>query len=59
MLIVKRFKNQKIRINDNIVIEILSINGPEVTVGVKAPKSIGILRGEFVGPCNKVKKELK
>jgi carbon storage regulator len=58
MLVVSRCRKQKIRIADNIIIEVIDITGDEVKIGVEAPKSIPILRGELLGPCKKVEKEL-
>jgi carbon storage regulator len=57
MLVVSRGRRQKIRIADNIVVEVLDIVGDEVKIGVEAPKSIPILRGELLGPCKKIEKE--
>jgi carbon storage regulator len=58
MLVVSRCRKQKIRIADNIIIEVIDITGDEVKIGVEAPKSIPILRGELLGLCKKVEKEL-
>ena len=47
MLVLSRKKNQTILINDNISIEVLQIKGNTIRLGIKAPGSVRILRGEL------------
>ena len=47
MLVLSRKKNQTIRINDDISIEVLQIKGNTIRLGIKAPGSVRILRGEL------------
>ncbi len=46
MLVLARKLNQSIIINDDIEIMILDIQGEQVKLGLKAPKSIKIFRKE-------------
>lgn len=48
MLVLSRKTNDTIKIADNIEIRILEIKGDIVRIGIEAPKSIDILRGELV-----------
>lgn len=47
MLILTRNVNERIRINDDIVITILEINGNQVKAGIDAPKDIPVHREEI------------
>lgn len=47
MLVLTRKKDQSIVINDNIEITILEVQGDQVRVGIKAPKSVSIHRKEI------------
>ncbi|GEN57098.1 carbon storage regulator [Halolactibacillus alkaliphilus] len=46
MLVLSRKSKQKIIISDNIEIEILSIEGDQVKIGINAPKDIDVNRYE-------------
>lgn len=46
MLVLARKVNQSIMINDNIEVMILDIQGEQVKIGLKAPKSVKIFRKE-------------
>lgn len=46
MLVLSRKASEEIRIGDDIVIKVLSINGNRVRLGIKAPQDIPVLRGE-------------
>ncbi|WP_301108978.1 carbon storage regulator CsrA [Sporosarcina sp.] len=48
MLVLSRKSNDTIHIADNIEIRILEIKGDTVRIGIEAPKSVDILRGELV-----------
>ena len=48
MLVLSRKINETIKIGDDIEIRILEVNGDTVRIGIEAPKSIDILRGELV-----------
>lgn len=47
MLVLTRNTNEKLVINDNIEIQILSIKGNQVRIGVEAPKEISVHREEI------------
>ncbi len=47
MLVLSRKKGEKIRINDDIIIEILEVNSGTVKIGFIAPKQIKIYRDEL------------
>ena len=46
MLVLARKINQSIMINDNIEVMILDIQGEQVKIGLRAPKSVKIFRKE-------------
>ena len=47
MLILSRKAEQSIRIGNNVRITVLGIQGGRVKIGVEAPSSVSILRGEL------------
>lgn len=48
MLVLSRKSNETIKIGDDIEIRILEVKGDSIRIGIEAPKSIDILRGELV-----------
>ncbi|MBD7985181.1 carbon storage regulator CsrA [Sporosarcina sp. Sa2YVA2] len=48
MLVLSRKTNETIKIGDNIELRILEVKGDTARIGIEAPKSIDILRGELV-----------
>ncbi len=48
MLVLSRKVNETIKISDDIEIRILEVKGDTVRIGIEAPKSVDILRGELV-----------
>ncbi len=46
MLVLRRRSGEKIRIGNNIKIEILEIKGRQVRIGIEAPDRISVLREE-------------
>lgn len=48
MLVLSRKTGETIQIADNIEVRILEIKGETVRIGIEAPKTIDILRGELV-----------
>jgi len=47
MLILSRKAGEQILIADEIVVIVRRINGDRVSIGIQAPRSIEILRGEL------------
>lgn len=48
MLVLSRKPNETIKIGDDIEIRILEVKGDTIRIGIEAPKTIDILRGELV-----------
>ena len=48
MLVLSRKVDETIHIGDDIEIRILEVKGDTVRIGIEAPKSVDILRGELV-----------
>jgi carbon storage regulator len=46
MLILTRKAGESIRINDNICITVIDVDGKNIKLGIEAPKSISIHREE-------------
>ncbi|MBI1931823.1 MAG: carbon storage regulator CsrA [Ignavibacteriales bacterium] len=46
MLILTRKENQKIRIGNNIILNIISISDNQVKIGIEAEKDVAIFREE-------------
>ena len=47
MLVLSRKSQQQIRIGDDVVITIVRVRGNSVRVGIEAPKSVSVRRGEL------------
>ena len=47
MLVLGRRKNDTIRIGQDVVLRVLSIDGNRVSLGIDAPRDVVILRGEL------------
>lgn len=47
MLVLTRKKGEKIRINDDIIIEILEVNSGTIKLGFIAPSNVKIYRDEL------------
>lgn len=48
MLVLSRKAGDFIQIAENIEVRILEIKGDTVRIGIEAPKSVDILRGELI-----------
>lgn len=48
MLVLSRKTNETIKIGDDIEIRILEVKGDTIRIGIEAPKTVDILRGELV-----------
>lgn len=49
MLVLSRKIGERIVINDNVVVTVLEIHGNQIRIGVEAPQSVPIWRGELCG----------
>jgi carbon storage regulator len=47
MLIITRRAGEKIRVGDDVLIEVMEVTGSTVRVGIAAPKSIPVYREEI------------
>jgi carbon storage regulator len=47
MLVLSRHVNESIHIGDDVSIVILGVEGDKVKIGIQAPRSVTILRGEI------------
>lgn len=47
MLVLTRKINQQIRLNDDITITVLRAKGNSVRIGIDAPRSVRVVRGEL------------
>jgi carbon storage regulator len=47
MLVLTRRPNEKIHIGDDIIIIVTKISGDQVKIGIDAPRSMEIVRGEL------------
>jgi len=50
MLVLSRYSGEKIKIGDNVMITIVSVEGDKVRIGIDAPKDVPILRTEIIKP---------
>lgn len=48
MLVLSRFINEKIYIGEDVVIQVVSVRGDKVKIGVEAPADIKVMRAELV-----------
>lgn len=47
MLVLSRKQKQQIRIGDDVVVTVLQIKGGAVRIGIEAPRSVHVMRGEL------------
>ena len=48
MLVLSRKVGEVIQIGDDIVVTVVSVEGNKVRIGIQAPKTAPILRGELI-----------
>lgn len=48
MLVLSRFIGEKIYIGDDVVIQVVSVRGDKVKIGVEAPAEVKVMRAELV-----------
>jgi carbon storage regulator CsrA len=49
MLVLRRKVGEEIRLGDGIIVKVLAVNGRAIRLGIEAPTSIPIWRGECAG----------
>ena len=49
MLVLSRRENERIRLGDDIVVTVVRLSGDRVRLGIEAPRSVLVLRGELEG----------
>ena len=47
MLVLSRRSQEQIRIGSNITIKVLKVTGNTVRLGIEAPRSVRVVRGEL------------
>lgn len=47
MLILTRKENEKVMIGDDIEVKVLEIRGNQISIGITAPKDVGVYREEI------------
>lgn len=57
MLVLSRKTNETIKIGDDIEIRILEVKGDTIRIGIEAPKSVDILRGELIQSISETNNE--
>lgn len=57
MLVLSRKTNETIKIGDDIEIRVLEVKGDTIRIGIEAPKSVDILRGELVKSISETNNE--
>lgn len=57
MLVLSRKSQETIKIGDDIEIRIIEVKGDTVRIGIDAPKSVDILRGELVQSISETNSE--
>lgn len=57
MLVLSRRPNETIKIGDDIELKIIEVKGDVVRIGIEAPKSVDILRGELIQSISETNSE--
>jgi carbon storage regulator len=47
MLVLSRRESQRIQLGESIVVTVVRVNGDQVRLGIEAPASVRVLRGEL------------
>lgn len=47
MLVLTRKQNEKIKIGDSITVTVLRMKGKSIRLGIEAPNSVSVIRGEL------------
>lgn len=57
MLVLSRKVDEVVHIGKDIEVRILGVNGDIVSIGIEAPKSVEILRGELIDTTSELNRE--
>ncbi|MDR1619823.1 MAG: carbon storage regulator, partial [Clostridiales bacterium] len=56
MLVLSRKKGEKLIFGENIIVEVLSIDGDRVSIGIDAPREIRVYRKELLDETASINK---
>lgn len=59
MLVLSRYRDESIRIGDDIVITVIDIRGDKVRLGIEAPNNVPVHRQEVYDAIAREKKPMK
>ena len=48
MLVLSRYRNESVKVGDDIVVTVVEVRGDKVRLGFEAPKDIPIFRTELI-----------
>jgi carbon storage regulator len=48
MLVLSRKPGEKILIGDNVTLTVVAVQGSRITLGIEAPSSVRVVRGELL-----------
>lgn len=51
MLVLSRKKNERVKICDDIEVQVLEIVGNRVRIGVRCPRDVSVMRSELLLTC--------
>jgi carbon storage regulator len=49
MLVLRRKIGEEVKIGTDVVIKVLAVNGRSIRLGIEAPRTLPVWRGEWVG----------
>lgn len=52
MLVLTRKETEEVRIGEEVVVRVVSVSGGRVKIGIEAPRTVRVMRGEMLPPEN-------
>jgi carbon storage regulator len=49
MLVLRRKIGEEVKIGDDVIVKVLAVNGRSIRLGIEAPRSTPVWRGEWLG----------